>query len=644
MKRILIAILSFFILPIAVYAGSAVSNVNFDIKQDYMIVNILPNGDAKVRQLLVYDGSFNGAFFTRRYANDRLSLNSTDYENNAIYNFDGIKDFKISAKNVNSISFKDFDDDDFDEFKEVDSADKGDRYVYTADLTDGQNKYTVYHATSHDTVAFYLEYTLDNIVVMHDDIAEFYWQIYDTDPDRSVEKDIRIRVYLPSSDDEDTFRIWTHDILSSNINYIKEDGQLVGFEVVADKMVEDDLLDVRSTFNKNLILDDFELDHFDGDGFDNILEVEKERARLANEERAHLKRVFEFYEKFSFVLLALFPVLFVLVYFAYAKKPKTNFYAKYYREFIEDYNVEVIDYLYHKSLTPNAFSAAIMNLVYLKKVDVEELKDAKGKDKKKEYKFKLLSREDLDESNLYLVEFLFDRIGSNDEVTTKDIKKYAASTKTGSKFNTSYTKWSNKVKGIGIKQNFFRSKAGAYLMAAIYFMFTLFTMISGIGKGVDSPYLVLAFIASVIFIIYVAIVKCYNEKGSLHVKKWNAFKNFLNDFGSFEIKELPEIKLWERYLVYATMFGLADKVQKVMNVKIKEVSEFDSTYTDTTFTNLYLYNSLSHTVTRAVTDGRRQYAASRANAYSSSSSGGGFGGGGSFGGGFGGGGGSNGGF
>ena len=92
------------------------------------------------------------------------------------------------------------------------------------------------------------------------------------------------------------------------------------------------------------------------------------------------------------------------------------------------------------------------------------------------------------------------------------------------------------------------------------------------------------------------------------------------------------------------MFGLADKVQKVMNVKIKEVSEFDSTYSGTTFTHLYMYDSLRHTVNRAVSDGRRQYAASRANAYSSHSSGGGFGGGGSFGGGFGGGGGGRGGF
>lgn len=642
MKRIIFAILSFFILPIVVFADSPVNNVNFKIKQDYIEAYILPDGDVKVKQLLVYDGSFNGALIGIGFSNPNLTESSTNYENNAIYNFDGINDFKLSAKNINKVSFDTFNEFGFKSFDEVDYASKGDRYKYTVNYTDKANDYTVYHVTRNDSVAFLLEYTLDNIIVMHDDVAELYWQILDYDPDRSEEKDVRVRVYLPESDTKDTFRIWTHDILSSNIKYIEKNGEYVGFEVIADEVTTEDLLDVRATFNKNLITYDGELDHFYGDGFDNILEVEQRRADEANAEREHLQKVYEFYDKTSKVLLIMLPILFIIIYFVFARKPRTNFYAKYYREFIDDYNVEVVDYLYHKNLTPNALSAAIMNLVYLKVVEVEEIPDPKGK--KKDYKFKLLTRENLDESNLFLVEFLFDKIGKNDEVTTKDIKKYAASMSTGSKFNTSYTKWCNKAKNVGKKQNFFRSKTGAYLISVIYLIICLITMVTGSERGVDSGFMFLSFAGSIVLLIYVCIFKAYNEKGALHVKKWNAFKNFLKDFGTFDIKELPEIKLWERYLVYATIFGLAEKVQKVMNVKIKEVSELDSTYSNTTFTRLYMYDSLRHTVSHAVSEGRKQYAASRANAYSSSSSGGGFGGGGSFGGGFGGGGGSHGGF
>ena len=645
MKRILIAILSFFILPLAVYASNAVNNVDFDIKQDYFNVHILDNGDVKVQELIRYDGSFNGVYLNLAFGNTFTSYSDTDYASNAIYNFDGYKNVKISAKKLDKVSFDTFNNlDGFKKFEETDYAISGDEFVYTLDSSFDEDSYKIFYPVHNDSVVFLYEYTLDKPVVIHDDVAELYWQIFDTDPVRQKQTDVSVKVYLPESDTKDTFRIWTHDILSSTIKYIEDDGELIGFEVHADKIVPDDLFDIRTTFDKDLIINQEGLDRFYGEGLKNILEVEEERAQLANEEREHLRKVYNFYKYASYVLLITCPILFVIIYFLYALKPKTNFFAKYYREFIDDYNVEVIDYLYHKGLTSNAFSAAIMNLVYLKKIDVEELHDGKDKGKKKEYKFKLLSKEDLDESNLYLVEFLFDRIGKDNEVTTKDIKSYAASTKTGSKFNTSYTKWNSKVKSIGVKQNFFKSKAGAYLMSIIYLFISLIIMSTGSSRGVDLFTLYLPFILSIVLFIYVCFIKAYNEKGALHVKKWNAFKNFLNDFGTFELKELPEIKLWERYLVYATMFGLADKVQKVMNVKIKEVSEFDSTYSGTTFTHLYMYDSLRHTVNRAVSDGRRQYAASRANAYSSHSSGGGFGGGGSFGGGFGGGGGGRGGF
>ena len=44
--------------------------------------------------------------------------------------------------------------------------------------------------------------------------------------------------------------------------------------------------------------------------------------------------------------------------------------------------------------------------------------------------------------------------------------------------------------------------------------------------------------------------------------KIKAFKNFLNDFSTMDEKDLPDIKLWEKYLVYAQVFSLADELRK----------------------------------------------------------------------------------
>ena len=144
--------------------------------------------------------------------------------------------------------------------------------------------------------------------------------------------------------------------------------------------------------------------------------------------------------------------------------------------------------------------------------------------------------------------------------------------------------------------------------------------------------------AIIFFFITIAIYK-KTQKGSEHYARWNAFKNFLDDFGSFELKELPEIILWERYLVYATIFGLADKVEKSMNVYISEMN-IDAT---SDYYPMFFYINLGPTihssVNNAINSAYQRQSANYANSHSSYSSGGGFGGGFSSGGGFGGGGG-----
>ena len=145
MKRILFTILSFFILPLAVYAGRAVNNVNFDIKQDYFNVHILDNGDVKVQELIRYSGSLNGVYLNLAFGNTFTSYSDTDYANNAIYNFDGYKDVKISAKKLSKISFDTFDNlDGFKEFEETDYATSGDEFVYTLDSSLDEDSYTKY--------------------------------------------------------------------------------------------------------------------------------------------------------------------------------------------------------------------------------------------------------------------------------------------------------------------------------------------------------------------------------------------------------------------------------------------------------------------------------------------------------------------
>ena len=62
------------------------------------------------------------------------------------------------------------------------------------------------------------------------------------------------------------------------------------------------------------------------------------------------------------------------------------------------------------------------------------------------------------------------------------------------------------------------------------------------------------------------------DLGKEERKKLYALRNFLNDFSRLDEKEIPEVSLWEQYLVYATVFGIGDKVLKSMKLKIPDNS------------------------------------------------------------------------
>ena len=224
--------------------------------------------------------------------------------------------------------------------------------------------------------------------------------------------------------------------------------------------------------------------------------------------------------------------------------------------------------------------------------------------------------------------------------STLDLKKYANGTKTCTTFINSYTKWKNKVIEIGRNEKFYERSNVPIIYGLIILLLTIIVFVLGISRGVDfiPTYLLLFF--AIFFFIYTILIDKKTLRGSEHYDKWKAFKNFLNDFGSFELKELPEIVLWERYLVYATIFGLADKVQKNMNVRINEMN-IDTLGYDyyPSYVYINLGNTINSSINNAVNSAYSRQSANYANTHSSSSSGGGFGGGLSSGGGFGGGGG-----
>ena len=55
-----------------------------------------------------------------------------------------------------------------------------------------------------------------------------------------------------------------------------------------------------------------------------------------------------------------------------------------------------------------------------------------------------------------------------------------------------------------------------------------------------------------------------------------ALKKFLEEFSTFEDYPVPSLIIWEHYLVYATSFGIADKVSEQLKLKfnLEEIEKY----------------------------------------------------------------------
>lgn len=126
-------------------------------------------------------------------------------------------------------------------------------------------------------------------------------------------------------------------------------------------------------------------------------------------------------------------------------------------------------------------------------------------------------------------------------------------------------------------------------------------------------------------------IKTYNVNPMMleEAKKMKGLKNFLEEFSLINTREAIEVTMWEEYLMYAQIFGIADKVAKQFKKLYPDVIT-DYSYDSVVFVNHVSYSGMNSAIS----------ARDRAQSYSSG--GGGFssggGGGGSFGGGGGGGG------
>lgn len=596
-------------------------------------IEILDDGSIKVRELIKMNGEYNGmdrTILARSLYNNTRSYTINDIKgNNDLYDGDEIINLRVgSISDDGELTFDDFNRS-VNYFDEVSYASNGDSKKYTNTYYMGEDYLKIYNPSDLDEI-FYIEYTVTDVVVVHEDIAELAWNTLG-DGYRENIGDYEVKVVLPNSDSD--YRVWLHGPLNGEIERTNNKEAVGTFNFLGAY----NPVSVRLIFDKDLVPNATKVSGLTAKSA--IIDYQTELSDEANRERERIQRQNMILIIASSVWALIAISLAVGVYLREKNMKKTAFNMEYFRDFPASYGPEVLEFLIDKNVTEKSLSATILNLIYKKVLKVEVI-DRKLKD---DYKLVLQEYDEstLTETEKIALNLIINEVGNSKEVVLSTIKKHCSTLSNANNVMDLYNDFIRKSKSLGKSELFFATTPGIVAFSVIFSLLGL--VLTFISFALDLSWLgIIIIILMIVLIIFVITRKFYTKKGAEHYAKWMAHKKFLEDFSRFNEKELPEVTLWDKYLVYATILDCADKLSKEMELKMPNMDTSNTTYVGyNPYMTHYiittnLYSSINSGIHTAVASSRSSIAASQ------SSSGGGFGGGsigggGSFGGGGGGG-------
>lgn len=661
----------------------------------YIDATVLNNGDINMKELIILNGEFNGFERIINFKNNGLNVfnNSlSSFYGSDIYNGEGIELISIQNIDVGENSSFDIIYSTGDIFEEVYSASTGDYGKYIETNRSNGVTYRIYNPSKGKVRGFYIEYVVKNLGVVHEDVSEIYMNLFDELTE--YVNYLEMHIHIPNN--QNLLRGWAHGPLTGNIKL--ENNQFI--KVTASMVSPNTPIDVRFAFDKEVLNKSSKSTNVQA--LDKIISVETERANEANNEREEARLYLEnnaresvllaeqnptrenyqtAYEwvvylsddelkttlmerleivlekvkkkeafiKFIYTNISILWIigLIYLVYRFYKKYDKeyeASFKGDYYRDFPASYGPEIVGYLLNKKIESSDLSACLMNLIYKKAVLYEE--QIVGKRNKKTY---LLTPntdgKDLTQQERQLIGFLLE----NKPTTLEEIQKRAK--RNYESFISGFQSWKDITVDLANSEEFFESHTSKKILNILYVLLGLvIVFLTNFNPYHSYQLLNIAIIILVIasFFYFISSSK-RTQKGNEDYRKWMGLKKFLNDFSNMEKRKLPEVTLWEKYLVYALPLGCAKQLAKDMEIRIKDIDPnalpsdymFDIGYMNRMLVlNRIVNDSVVSSVNSAFAEKSRQQMSDISS--SSSSSGGGFGGGFSSGGGFGGGGGGGG--
>lgn len=457
-----------------------------------------------------------------------------------------------------------------------------------------------------DTRQYKISYKVIDAIAKYNDYSELYWKFLEDDTNIYVNKAKGTIILPQSANKKEDIKVWQHlENLNGEI-YVTD---LNKIEFSANDYSGAKYLEVRSLIPNEMISSTGR--QYDYDILDTVLQQENAWAEDANARRQKRKDVAQGVAIIVGIVAAFFTYKIVKNIGKLCKldkKFKSTTKLEYFRELPYE-NATPAEALFVMSTGSNkafssSFSANILDLCLNKYVTLEAMKDV-GVFKSDAVKIEILDKDDseLKQDVKMTLDFLREIAGANKQLTTKDITKYLekhlSKVEKLDKKLEKILETEETVNGNYNEKNYdkMNTYAGIAVLYGVLAFFSIgiiaffFEMNSLNLIPVAIALIVTLIINTVILGMMSARVNILSQKGVDEKEKWKAFKKYMEEFSLLKEKEIPSLVLWEKYLVFATAFGISEKVLKQLKVVYPEITDMNSvTYN---YSYIHMMNSVN---------------------------------------------------
>lgn len=447
---------------------------------------------------------------------------------------------------------------------------------------------------------YQVTYTITNVVNSYKDCQEFYWKLLDTDNGIPVKK-VTGTITMPESvRNKENLKAWGHGPLNGKIDI--ESNDKIKFSV--NNLDTGKMLEIRVVTLENM----FNVNNSKINNYRFLNQIINEESKSANETN-------NFSKYFYSIIIAIYSIAIIInilqsIKFYKISKRKNDGIIhtdlQYYRDiprsetstppeaaYLYFFNKDKDNIIFYQS---NMVSATILDLTlkgYInlrvngKNVYVKIMKDIDGLNEDEKAVYKILkgtSKKEKGEFEISKINaFAKKHYNKYSELINKMINESRESIynqKLIDKANKKAYKQATSAKSkYSIILGIIQFILVGYIIGLLPFFNRIYTGIFRVGfetNFIILSLILLPFILSILIELKMKSksqnkIAVLTQKGTEEQEQWKALARYIKDFSMLDEKELPSLVIWEKYLIYATAFGIADKAIKQMKAKYPEV-------------------------------------------------------------------------